>query len=118
MPKANEVAIELRKMADALDQHADTEVTRPTLSFFYSFGDSKELFLANARILPHPVEKKYPKDAYRYSRVSVDHNTEALSVSVSIYRETVCRLVKPALPAEYECDLTLSESEDAALVTA
>jgi hypothetical protein len=117
MPKASEVAQELRKVADALDLHPDVETVRPDLSFFYSFED-KQKFLDTARLFPHPVTKHYPTDTGQYSRVRVKHETNALSVETSIYRESVCIIVKPAQAAEYDCELTLSEAEDAALTEA
>ena len=116
MPKASEVAAELRKVADALDLNPDVTTPVADLTFWcYSGANQKELFLNTARILPRPVVKKYPSDSSEYSRVSVEHNTDALRISTSIYRESVCRIVKPAQPAEYDCELTLSETEDAAL---
>ena len=39
----------------------------------------------------------------------------ALVSEVSIYKESICRIIRPAQPAEYDCELTLSETEDAAL---
>lgn len=115
MPLAKEIAIELRKVADALDLNPEVEVIIPTLDFWYSLGSTKEQFLATARILPRPVKKNYPTDTGNYSRVSVDYETPALKVSTSIYRETICRIVKPAKPAEYYCELTLLDHEDAEL---
>lgn len=118
MPLAKEVAQELRKVADVLDLHPEVETIKPSLLFFYSFGGDKEQFLATARILPRPVAKNYPEDGDRYSRVAVNHDTDALCVETSIYREAVCRIVKPAQPAEYDCELTLLDHEDAALTEA
>jgi hypothetical protein len=118
MPKAREISIALHRIIDVLDLHPDLEIVRPSLTFFYGFEAKKDQFLATARILPHPVTKNYEKDTDRYSRVSVNYETDALRVSTSIYREMICRIVKPATPAEYDCDLTLSEAEDAALTEA
>ena len=118
MPLAKEVAIELRKIADALDLHPDVETCVPDLHFFYNFAPDKEKFLATANILPHPLVKTYPKDSNAYSRVSVAHETPALHVSTSIYRSAVCELITPAKPAVYDCKLTLSGDEDAALTEA
>jgi hypothetical protein len=118
MPLAKEVAIELRKLADALDLHPDVETCVPRLSFFYDFEQDKAKFIATANILPHPLVKTYPKDSNTYSRVSVTHETPALHVSTSIYRQAVCELISPAKPAVYDCKLTLSGDEDASLTEA
>lgn len=118
MPLAKDVATELRKLADALDLHPEVDIRQGHLSFHYGFATDKDQFLATARILPHPLKKNYPINTDRFSRVSVDHETPALHVSASIYREAVCNLVTPAQPAVYDCELTLSESEDAELEVA
>lgn len=115
MPLAKEIAAELRKVADALDLNPEVNTITPDLTFWYGSGSSKEQFIATARIIPRPVKKNYPKDNQSYSRVSVDYITPALKVSTSIYRETICRIVKPAQPAEYDCELTLLDHEDAEL---
>lgn len=114
MPKASEVAAELRKIADALDQSPDVETITPHLSWFHSFDGSKDQFIATARLLPHPLEKIYEKDG-SYPRVEVRHTTASLVSEVSIYKESICRIIRPAQPAEYDCELTLSETEDASL---
>ena len=117
MPKASEVAAELRKIADALDLHPDVETIMPHLNWFHSFGESKDHFLAAARLLPHPLEKIYEQHD-SYPRVKVRHTTDALVSEVSIYKESICRIIRPAQPAEYDCELTLSETEDASLTEA
>jgi len=117
MPKSSEIAAELRKIADALDLNPNVEVKKPCLSFYYSFGETKESFLAAARLIPHPVEKVYGTDG-AYPRVSVRRDTDALLTEASIYRKTICTIVEPARPAVYDCNLTLSEAEDASLTEA
>jgi hypothetical protein len=118
MPKASEIAQELRKIADALDLNPEVEVKRPTLDFSYWDKSEKEIFLATARILPRPVAKKYPKDQDSFSRVSVSHENPAVLVVTSIYREAICNLITPARPAVYDCEMTLLDHEDAALTEA
>ena len=115
MPLAKEVAAELRKLADALDLHPDVEVKRPSLDFNYWNKSEKDVFLATARILPRPVAKNYPKDPDQFSRISVSHDTPSVLVETSIYREALCKLITPAQPAVYDCELTLLDHEDAAL---
>jgi hypothetical protein len=116
MPLARDIAAELRRVADALDLNPDAQTDQPHLSFSYLFEGDKEKFLNTARILPRPIAKHYPKDEAKFSRVSVTHETPALKVSTSIYREAVCVLIEPAKPAKYDCVLTLLDHEDAALV--
>lgn len=115
MPLAKDIAIELRRIADHLDLNPEVETIKPTLDFFHFTSNTKDQFLAVARIMPHPLEKKYPKDNASYSRVSITHSAPAVDVTASIYRESICRIIKPAQPAEYDCELTLLDSEDAAL---
>jgi hypothetical protein len=118
MPKANEVATELRKLADALDREPDQEVERPYLTFSHYNKSQKDSFLAVARLLPHPLTKTYPTDDNTYSSVTVSHNAPGLCVRDSIIRTAVCTVIKPAQPAEYDCELTLLDHEDAALTEA
>lgn len=115
MPTAHEVATELRRVADALDLNADVEVKKPHLVFSFWDASEKDLFLTTARVLPRPVEKKYPVDNDRLSRVRVENDSPALMVSASIYREAICRIIRPAQAAEYDCEFTLLDHEDAAL---
>lgn len=114
MSLAKEVAAELRRVADCFDLHPEIEVITPDLSFWYGAGNTKDKFLATARILPRPVVKNYPKDNESYSRVSVEHKAPALNITTSIYRESVCRIIEPARPTVYDCELTLLD-EDANL---
>ena len=118
MPTARGVAIELRRVADALDLNADVEVKKPSLDFSFWDKSEKDLFLATARVLPRPVEKKYPVDPDRFSRVRVENDSQALMVSASIYREAICRIIRPAQAAQYDCEFTLLEHEDASLTEA
>jgi hypothetical protein len=118
MPLAKDVSTELRKLADALDLHPDVETCVPRLAFFYDSEQDKAKFIATANILPHPLVKVYPMDSNAYSRVSVMYEAPALRVSTSIYRQAVCELISPAKPAVYDCKLTLSGDEDAALTEA
>lgn len=55
MPKAKDVATELRKFADALDAIADLEIEKPNM-YFYSW-DRKEQFLNLAKAILRPFAK-------------------------------------------------------------
>ena len=56
MPKASEVAAELRRVAGALEQEPEAELMRPSLGFFS--WDQKEQFLNAVRLLPRPLAKE------------------------------------------------------------
>ena len=59
MPFARDVANELRKLADALDKEPKTEVAQPLFSFI---NNTKEKFMASARLLPRPLAKVIQQD--------------------------------------------------------
>jgi len=70
--------------------------------------DGKAAFLNTARLLPRPVSKSYPKD-----EIQVEYRTSSLRAYSRIERTEICRLVKPAQEAVYECEPLLSEAEEA-----
>lgn len=108
MPKANEIANELRRIADALDREPETVLHQPMLSFY---NDNKEEFLASARLLPRPLKKEVTERRY-----SLETDSRATVWLRSLCdREKVCVLVKAAVPAVYECPPLLSEQEEAEL---
>jgi hypothetical protein len=110
MPKANEVATELRKLADALDKSPDVKLIRPFI-FFTHYGESeKESFLAVAKALPRPFTKEY-KD----NDVRLEYESRGVNIFVKINQSAICRLVTPARPAEYECEPLLSLEEEESL---
>lgn len=110
MPKAYEVAIELRKLADSLECEPEAEITKPVMSFYHWGEPGKQHFLNVVRLLPRPLVKNYDD-----SDIMLDHDTPALRVYAKIQRSVVCRMVKPAQPAEFECDPILSVEEEKAL---
>jgi hypothetical protein len=118
MPKSSEVAAELRKIADALDLEPEINVERPYLNFSHYSKTMKDSFLAVARLLPRPLKKTYPTDDNEYSSVAVSYDSPGLYVSDSIIRTAVCTVITPAQPAKYDCELTLLDHEDAALIEA
>lgn len=105
MPKASEVASELRKLADSLDREPDAETGRAWLDFFCHANKSQ--FLTHAKTLPRPCEKIYDR-----SELKLRYESDALRVDVHVERDTVCRLVEPAREAVYECEPLLSEAEE------
>lgn len=61
MPKAADIAIELRKLADRLDSNPEAELVAPTIYFTHAYlaasFNAKNLFLALAKLLPRPLKK-------------------------------------------------------------
>ena len=109
MPKANEVASQLRAVADALDKQPDAEIVKPMLHFYHGYSGTKEEFLSLARVFPRPFDKG---DGYNHTEYTLTHDADALQIYASIDRSTVCRLVKAAQPAEYECEPLLNQEEE------
>jgi hypothetical protein len=107
MPKASEVAVELRKLADSIERGGDTAVPSATVLFGRDYAiDDKDRFLAIARLMPKPLTKEYTE-----REVKVRYITEAVKVSAYIDRSGVCKIIKPAQPAVYDCEPLLSEVE-------
>lgn len=112
MPKARELARELRKMADALDKEPNAPIVRAYLNFYHCGKEAKEAFVALAHALPHPLQKKYIEDVLR-----LEYDTSVMRIVSSIDRTAVCHLIEPAREAVYECDPILSDEECTAIGT-
>jgi hypothetical protein len=110
MPKASEVATELRKLADALSVEPDAEIKRPDIMVYHWGNESKEAFLTLCRLIPRPLQKKYTDD-----RMRVEYSSAGLGITLSVPRSAVCRIVEPAKPAVYECEPLLSDQEEATI---
>lgn len=106
MPKASEVAHELRKLADALEVEPETDLAQPMVTFYC---DTKDQFLASARLLPRPLKKEF--EEVRMELANDRHECPIWLRSV-IERTKVCILVKPAQPAVYDCEPLLSPDEE------
>lgn len=113
MPKANEVATELRKLADALSVQPETEIDKPRVIFSYY---EKEPFIAAVRLLPHPLTKKIDYPDEKFASMVVTYNTDAICISASAPRSKTCEIIEPAKPAVYDCPSLLSEEEEMGLV--
>jgi hypothetical protein len=122
MYTAHEIAVELRRIADALDKEPTAEVPQPLMTFHCdNYGDSeksKNNFLTLARLLPKPLDKKFDNDAYILQH-GIDGGTETAPVWIraKVERKAVCTLVKPAQPAVYDCSPLLSPEEEASFET-
>ena len=113
MPKAHEVASELRKLADSLDREPEAEITEPTIVASHYGAKEKTPFMNLARLLPRPYEKKWKE-----TEVELRYDSKTLTFIACIQRSIVCELIEPAKPAVYRCDPLLSVAEEAALETA
>ena len=111
--KASEVATELRKIADALDTNPQARM--PTFHVYASFDD-KQLFADAARTLPHPLKKWADLSDSIISRFHVGYKNKALQLDVSIYRDKICKVIEPSVPAVYECEPLFSEDEEVELI--
>jgi hypothetical protein len=111
MPKAIEIAQELRRIADALDREPETDLVRPMVSFYCN---EKDEFLAAARLLPRPMKKEMTE--HKYGLENGYHNNSPVWLRAYVDRNKVCVLLKPAIPAVYDCAPLLSEEEENLLV--
>ena len=118
MPKASEIAAELRRIADALDKEPDTQLKQLWLHFYC---DTKGQFFDAVRLLPHPLSKRYDDDGDQWDRIHVEYGRDSKDNSpvwaqASVRRSQVCRLVQAAQPAVYDCEPLLTQAEEASLV--
>jgi len=107
MPKMSEVAAELRKLADAMDQYPDAEIARPLISIG---SNERDLFKNAAKVMPHPFTKEM-SDWCGTPSIQLNHESDSIRVWALADRKGVCRIIKPAIPAEYECDPLLEDIE-------
>jgi hypothetical protein len=113
MPKASEVATELRKLADALDREPEAKMDRP-LVFFYP--EDKQMFLNQARIFPKPLTKVIEDPDGSYPKMCLENKGKGIWLRTVISRDVVCKVVKPATPAVYDCEPLLSQDEEESLM--
>jgi hypothetical protein len=108
---AGSVAIELRRIADALDKEPDATVEPPMVTFYcnnYLLPDKgKAVFLKTIHLLPKPLSKR-PND----NAMELEFRTASIWLGVSIDRSVVCEIVEPAKPAVYRCEPILSLEEE------
>lgn len=109
MPTANQVATELRKLADSLDAQPETQIISPYIGFY---GSDKDLFLATARLLPRPITKRISDPNSSYPTLNLESKSDAVTIVCSAPQSLTCQLVEPAKPAKYRCDPILSSEEE------
>lgn len=116
MTTAGAVAIELRRVADALDKEPEAPFEQPMVSFYcnrYLEADKgKAVFLNVVRLLPKPLTKK-PSDTV----MELEYQTDAIRLRAQIDRSVVCTVVEPAKPAVYRCEPLLSLEEEPSLAS-
>ena len=121
MPKAGEIAAELRRVADALDREPEAKLPQPMLSFYcndYGAADKgKAQFLQTVRLLPRPLAKE-PSDTVYQIEHGRNDAAAAVWIRAQINRSSVCTIVEPAKPAVYDCPALLSLEEEEELTTA
>ncbi len=116
--KAEDVARELRVLADALAKEPGLQLEQPFISIY---PDTREEFLGLVKVFPRPFYKRPDDNTYIISNVPIGANgllkysAVATDLSVRIERKKICRLVKPAEPAVYDCAPLFSEEEEAEL---
>ena len=113
MPKASEVANELRKLADAFDQHPESPATKAYVTLMC---DTKEEFVSVSKMLPRPLVKSIQYEGKDYEELRVEYSNSAVRIMATIKRNLVCQLVEPAKPAVYKCEPILSQLEEESLV--
>ena len=113
MPKAHEIATELRKMADVLDKDREAELVKPFLSFHHYGEKDKGSFLSIAKLIPRPFKKSVTDGSY--PNIDIEYESKAIRIYAQIPQSLTCKLVTPAKPAVYECDPILSALEEASL---
>jgi len=116
MTTTHEIASDLRKLADALEQATDKTVISPKLSF--GAGSNREQFLGAVAVMPHPFDKVIPSTSNEYDIVRLEHKMSSLIVETWAFRTAACRIVEPARPAVYDCEPLLSAIEEEALSAA
>jgi hypothetical protein len=111
-PKANEVATELRKLADCIEKLGDAETIRPFVYFGYA-ENRKECFIALAKVLPRPLVKNYEDGLY--PDLKLEYKSDNLSLAAAIPRSEVCEIIEPARPAKYHCPSIFTTEEESDL---
>lgn len=114
MPTAHQVAIELRKFADALDTDPDVEIAKTNVWWYFWSKSDKEMFKRIVRLLPRPLVKSIDDPTSDNPRIVVTSpSNAAVEFEARIPQRVNCRLVEPARPAVYDCEPLLSETEEA-----
>jgi hypothetical protein len=106
---AGKAAIELRKLADALDSNPEAIIEKPYVAF-HSFD--KASFVSVAKLLPRPLKKILDGGDEKWRRLRLEYSNEAIDFNASVQQSLTCELLEPAKPAVYRCDPILSLEEE------
>jgi hypothetical protein len=110
MPKASEIAAELRGLAESIAM-IDDSVNLPYV-FVNIRHNSKESFLAFAKnAMPRPFATSTEHNYGQEYDLRLTHETDNVHVWCAVNQSLTCTLVEPAKPAVYKCDPILSEEE-------
>ena len=99
------------KLADYLQHHPEFAMDYPTMHIYFWY--EKEQFLSavkaagtGKKIMP---TENYQKDYFYF----VPAQPTDIDFKFVTQRNTVCRMVRPAIEAEYDCEPLLSQAEAA-----
>jgi len=107
---AGNAAIELRRLAAALDAQPDAEIEQPYVSFYC---EAKAPFLALVHLLPRPLKKsERDTNVARWARIMLSYENTGIRVNASVPKSLTYELVEPAKPAVYRCDPILSIDDE------
>ena len=110
MPKAINVAIELHKLADAIEKLGDQEMSSPFVYFSHASSENSESFVALGKVLPRPLKKDY--GIGNYPDFQLKFRNDNISITSSIPRSSVCEMIEPARPAQFNCPSIFSDEEE------
>lgn|SRR5215831_11399992 len=110
---SHEYAVKLLEVVRLLQTSAEFEMPVYTKTYVENHGidhiryyADKELFLKAVRAVGSGKKIAGEDDSFTFAAA------DGL-LRLSVNRDAVCRLVKPAVPAEYECEPLLSQAEEA-----
>ena len=112
MARAGDVAVELRKFVENLENNPDVDIPKTYMHFS---TQTKDQFLAVAGVIPRPFKKSVVGENGAYPQIEIKHDTDNVCIWALVLQSLTCTLVEPAKPAVYKCDPILSEDEDAKL---
>ena len=106
---SREIAKQLRILADAFDANPDLELEPLHIDSPHVGSDDKKRFIDLAKCLPRPIENAWGSEDLKITWGKPWGDPVSLTATIS--RKHICRMVEPAKPAVYEWDPLLSEDE-------
>ncbi len=108
--KAIDAVANLRKLADLLEKHGDTEIRMTSARIWF---ESKESFMTFARDFPRPYAKEYGEGKYGSLVLTHGELTKTGEIHLDVERSAVCEMIEPARPATFRCPSIFSPEEEA-----